>query len=64
MFILNIFFLDGKKPSIAAIQGYALGGGLELVMVWWIGLASYFNYPTSFKKKKLINKFCDVLNSN
>ena len=26
-------FSDGKKPSVAAIQGLALGGGLELALV-------------------------------
>ena len=33
---LNFFcaVIDAKKPSVAAIQGLALGSGLELVMVY------------------------------
>lgn len=28
-----LFSLDGKKPTVAALQGLALGGGLELALV-------------------------------
>lgn len=33
-FLFNrVFFLAAKKPSVAAIDSIALGGGLELAMV-------------------------------
>lgn len=33
IYFIWLIFEDGKKPSVAAIQGLALGGGLELTMV-------------------------------
>jgi enoyl-CoA hydratase/carnithine racemase len=33
IFFSSIFLADAKKPSVAAVQGLALGGGLEMAMV-------------------------------
>lgn len=33
LFLVLSIILDAKKPTVAAVEGLALGGGLEVAMV-------------------------------
>lgn len=38
----------GKKPVIAAVNGFALGGGFEIALNWYVSLVMDGARPTSF----------------
>ena len=62
LFVLTFFFPDGRKPSVAAIQGLALGGGLELTMVCHFLLAyvAAMIAISIFPNAYLVGTFCMI----